>query len=345
MNNFFKDTVRLIGKARLYARVGLSNMTLTKAYIMLRYWILTSIFKKEIPWVMEFSLTFRCQCKCVHCSVGKYPVDKEKELTDDEIKSILDQAAKIGIPKIDFFGGEPLLRERIIDLVAYGAKKGLYMSITTNGWLLTKDLAKTLKKAGTSYISVSLDSADKNIHDNLRKLTGLYDRVLNGIKYCHEERLPCLVSTYVTREGISDAVGQQNLDNTDLGKIIALSKELKASGIRILFPIISGMWVKDKEKMFFEEEKRKVIEYLDPSFAFIEGAYCVVKGEKICQSLRGKMFHLSPYGDIQICVAFPDIFGNIRNTPLDKLLKDMYSHSTYLKNKNGNCCSTLDLKR
>jgi MoaA/NifB/PqqE/SkfB family radical SAM enzyme len=345
MNNILQKAVSALGKARLYTRVGLNNMTLTKAYIMLRYWVLTSIFKKEIPWVMEFSLTFRCQCKCVHCSVGKYPIDKEKELTDNEIKNVLEQAAKIGIPKIDFFGGEPLLRESIVDLVAYGAKKGLYMSITTNAWLLTKDLAKALKKAGISYISISLDSTDGKLHDRLRKLPGLYERVVSGIKYCYEEKIPCLVSTYITREGISDVAGRKNLANTDLGKIITFSKELKASGIRILFPIISGRWITDKEKMFAEEEKRKVIEYLDSSFAFIEGAYCVAKGKKVCQSLRGKMFHLSPYGEIQICVAFPDTFGNIKNTPLDKLLKDMYSHPTYLKNKNSDCCSTLDLKR
>lgn len=57
------------------------------------------------------------------------------------------------------------------------------------------------------------------------------------------------------------------------------------------------------------------------------------------------MFNISPYGDIQLCVAFPDTFGNVKEAPLADLLKGMYIHPVYLKNKNGSCCSTTDLMR
>lgn len=324
--------------ARLYARVGLKRLTFKKAKQLLRYWLLTTIFKKPIPWVVEFSITYRCQCSCPHCSVGEYldKADKKSELSTEQVKSVLTQIAEMGIPKVDFFGGEPLLRDDILELVSFASRLGLSISITTNGWQLSRGLVRGLKKAGISYISISLDSDDERLHDRLRGIPGLYKIVMDGIQYCHEEGVPCLVSTYVTRNKISQF---------QLYRIIDLSKKAKASGVRVLFPIISGRWERDKLKIFTEEEEKKVIDSLDKSFAFIEGAYSVRKGKKVCQSLSGKMFNISPYGDVQICVAFPDTFGNVKDTPLADLLKGMYSHPIYLKNKDGSCCSTTDLRR
>lgn len=342
----FKYIDTLTKTAQLYARVGLKGITPLRFYQMTRYWFLSNIFGKQIPWLMEFSVTYRCQCKCPHCSVGIYldKASKKDELSNLQIKDVLGQAARIGIPKVDFFGGEPLLRDDIVDLVRFGAKRGLYMSITTNAWLLTKELTKELKQAGIRCINISLDSVSEEKHDRLRGLPGLYKRALDGARFCHEEDIPCIISTYVTRNRIKNfATGEQ--DDSQLTQTISLAKKIKSSGIRILFPIISGRWQQDSRKEFTEEEKRLVIDNIDHSFAFIEGAYSVRNGKKVCQSLSGKMFNISPYGDIQLCVTFPESFGNVKDKPLKELLKGMYHHPIYMKNKNGSCCDTEGLKK
>ena len=174
-------------------------------------------------------------------------------------------------------------------------------------------------------------------------MPGIYKKVLAGAGYCHKERIPCITSTYVTRNRIIN-FGKGAADDSQLTQIIALSKKLKASGLRILFPIISGRWEKGKELEFTEAEKKLVMDNLDYSFAFIEGAYSVKNGKKTCQSLSGKMFNISPYGDVQLCVTFPQNFGNVKNTSLADVLKDMYNHPTYLKNKGRNTCSTDGLE-
>lgn len=335
---------RFFKKMILYYKVGMTRMTVKKGYVMLRYFFLTKLFAREIPWLLEFSVTYACQCKCAHCSVGKYQDERKNLLSTNQIKDVLDQTVKIGIPKVDLFGGEPLLKNEIVDIVAHGSKLGLYMSLTSNGWLLTKTLIKDLKEAGISCINVSLDSNDEKKHDKSRGLAGVFQKAVQGIKICHEEGIPCIASTYVTRKRIVN-FGKGKDDDSHLTQIINFAKKIKATGIRILFPIISGNWETQKEKEFSEKEKRFVIKHIDPSFAFIEGAYSVKNDEKICQSLHGKMFNISPEGNIQICVAFPDTFGNVRDKPLKELLHDMYSHPTYLKNKGGSCCSTLGLER
>lgn len=333
----------MLSKLRLYFRIGTKQITIAKFFVMLRYLFLVNICRKKIPWVVEFSITYNCQCQCKHCSVADY-LNKGKtfdELTTEQCKDILLQIKNIGIPKIDFFGGEPLIRKDIIELSKFAADLGLFVSITTNAFAATKEVIRELKLVGVSYISISLDSVDAETHDALRGIFGLYQKVIDAVRYCKEEGLPCVISTYITRKDI--ICSDENQYYSNLGRIIALSRQIGASGIRILFPIISGKWLGDKEKAFTQSEQKEVLASLDNSFAFIEGAYCINKGEKICQSLNGKMFNISPYGDVQLCVTYPKSFGNIKEKPLKDVLYDMYHHEIYVKNIGRSCCNTGDL--
>ena len=348
ISDILKDVVRLMKTTRLYARVGLKGITPKRAYVMLRYWILTAVFKKKIPWLIEFSVTYRCQCRCEHCSVSNYFEDaragKRVELTIDRIDDALGQAVKMGIPKVDLFGGEPLLRKDVLDIVRLGAHKGLYISITTNAVSLTTDMIRKLKKAGIACIHISIDSPDKDEHDNSRGVPGLWQKAVDGIRNCHTEGVPCIASTFVTRDRIKN-FGDGKADDSHLKRITDFTKELNASALRVLFPIISGEWADTTQIEFTEEEKRRVIENIDYSFAFIEGAYSVKNKKKVCQALRGKILNISPYGDIQLCSAFSDTFGNVKDAPLVDLIKGMWNHPIYLSNKNGDCCNNAKLKR
>lgn len=345
-----KDIVKRIKKVaqtmRLFARVGLGRMTPLITYRMSRYWVLDNILKRRVPWLIELSVTYRCQCRCEHCSVANYisEAGSQREMDTDEIEKILSQAVEMGIPKVDYFGGEPLIRKDIVELVRRGSRKGLYISITTNGYLLTKELTRDLKKAGISCINVSLDSVSEEEHDRLRKLPGLYKKALDAIRFCRAEGIPCVVSTYVTRGRIRNFASGKS-DDSDLTKILNLSRRLKAAAVRILFPIIAGEWVADDKMEFTQKEAGFVIDNIDHSFAFIEGAFSVKDNKKVCQSLRGKMFNISPYGDMQLCVAFTDVFGNIKDKPLKELLNNMYNSPIYVNNKNSSCCSTTGLRR
>jgi MoaA/NifB/PqqE/SkfB family radical SAM enzyme len=344
MKKWWNDFKRFWGMARLYAKVGLARMTPKKAWMMASYWARTAVLGRRIPWLIELSVTYRCNCRCKHCSVSNYfsDADLSRELKTEEIKEILRQAAAMGIPKLDYFGGEPLLRKDIVELVRYGESLGIYISLTTNGWKLSRELVRELKQAGISCINVSLDSADEAEHDRLRGLPGVYQRALDGIKICHEEGIPCIASTYATRRRIVN-FGTDH-DDSELAAVIAKAREFKATGIRILFPIIAGEWVKKKDVELDEEEKRWVIQQMDPAFAFIEGAYSVKGTHKVCQALSGKMVNISPYGDIQLCVAFPHTFGNVKADGLRDLVRRMWAHPIYRKNKGTSCCSTEDLK-
>ncbi|MEI8010950.1 MAG: radical SAM protein [Candidatus Omnitrophota bacterium] len=336
---------RLTGTALLYAKVGLPRMNPRKAWHMASYWIKSVCLHQKIPWLIELSVTYRCQCRCKHCSVSNYfeQAGTKPEMTGEEIKAILRQAAKMGIPKVDFFGGEPLLRKDIVELVRYAEGLGIYSSVTTNALLLDRVMMQALADAGISCINVSIDSISSDEHDQLRGVDGIYKKAVEAFSLCHAHGIPCIFSTYVTRKRILGLLPGEK-DSSSFTQLIQLARQVKATAVRVLFPIISGEWKKKKEVELSDEEKSVVMRAIDPSFVFIEGAYSVVKSRKVCQALSGKMINISPYGDIQICVAFPNSFGNVVTEGLRPALEKMWCHSIYQKNKDGSCCSTDDLK-
>lgn len=101
---------------------------------------------------MTLAPTFRCQCNCIHCYAHGRGVNQGDELTTREVKSVLDQARRLGVLQVAFSGGEPLLREDIVELVRHAHDIGLLTRISTNGLGLDRELVSRLKGAGLEKI-------------------------------------------------------------------------------------------------------------------------------------------------------------------------------------------------
>ena len=112
--NQYKQLKKVINKFRRGILAIISVCSLNRAILLLRYLCYNKIKKEIIPQVLTIGVTYNCQCRCVHCSSNSPELKqslKEKEMTTWQIKDLIDQAATIGIPRITFFGGEPLLRK------------------------------------------------------------------------------------------------------------------------------------------------------------------------------------------------------------------------------------------
>ncbi len=128
---------------------------------------------------IRISVTERCNLKCIYCH-NEGQMESSKEMKAEEIEKILEIASRIGIRYVKFTGGEPLLRNDIIDIVRAGRKYMEDVSITTNGTLLAP-LARELKNAGLNRVNISMDSVDG---ERYKKITGrdMVDRVKDAIK-------------------------------------------------------------------------------------------------------------------------------------------------------------------
>lgn len=155
---------------------------------------------------LRVSITDLCNLRCSYCMPAEGIKKREHRdiLTLEEIENIVRAAVKLGIDKVRLTGGEPLVRNGIIELIANLAKiNGLKdFSLTTNGILLKK-YALDLKKAGLHRINVSLDSLDKTKYQQITRC-GKLDDVLEGIKLAKEVGLTPIKLNVVLVGGFND---------------------------------------------------------------------------------------------------------------------------------------------
>ncbi|MBQ7457318.1 MAG: 12,18-didecarboxysiroheme deacetylase [Desulfovibrio sp.] len=145
-------------------------------------------FSKDKKPVVVWNMTKRCNLKCVHCYAkavsreGIDPIDTEKAM------AMIDDLASFGCPVMLFSGGEPLVREDLVDLAKHATERGMRAVISTNGTLITKEKAKELREVGLSYVGISLDGLEA-VHDHFRGVKGAFADALTGIANCQEEGL------------------------------------------------------------------------------------------------------------------------------------------------------------
>lgn len=108
---------------------------------------------------------WHCNQKCLHCYAAGQEYGNTSELTTFEWKKIIDSCRKIGIPQITFTGGEPTMRNDLVEIVSYA--KWFVTRLNTNGVLLTKQLCKNLFEAELDSVQVTLYSSEESIHNAL----------------------------------------------------------------------------------------------------------------------------------------------------------------------------------
>jgi cyclic pyranopterin phosphate synthase len=149
---------------------------------------------------LRVSVTQRCNLACIYCH-AEGERSPESEISLGDIREVLRVAAKLGMRSVKFTGGEPLVREDLLEIVR-AVPPGLESSMTTNGILLA-EYARDLKEAGLARINVSLDSLD---HECYRDITG-HDRlgdVLAGIEAAQGAGLTPIKLNMVVLKGINE---------------------------------------------------------------------------------------------------------------------------------------------
>ena len=133
--------------------------------------LMVSAMTKDDKW--------HCNLKCLHCYAAGQEHSGEDELTTDQWKQIIDKLKEIGVPQITFTGGEPTMRDDLIELIEYG--QWFVTRLNTNGIKLTQEYCHSLKAASLDSIQITFYSQDKDVHNKLVGAEG-YDSTLSGIK-------------------------------------------------------------------------------------------------------------------------------------------------------------------
>lgn len=129
----------------------------------------------KIPLNVMLALTDRCTGNCIYCQL---PARKSPEMSTAEICTMIDQAAGGGCQRIGLWGGEPLLRDDIGEIIRRARGHGIFVTVDTNGHLVEKR-SKELEAA--NHINISLDG-DRRSHD-LNRGEGSFNRTVGGLEH------------------------------------------------------------------------------------------------------------------------------------------------------------------
>jgi cyclic pyranopterin phosphate synthase len=173
---------------------------------------------------LRISVTDRCNFRCIYC-MPKDVFDNDYQylphadlLTFEEITRVAKIFVALGVRKIRLTGGEPLLRRKLEKLVEMLARLGdLDLTLTTNGTLLAKK-AKSLRDAGLTRVTVSLDSLDDATFRRMNDVDFPVAGVLAGIDAAAAAGLAPLKINMVVKAGVSEA------------SIVPMARHFKGSG-------------------------------------------------------------------------------------------------------------------
>ena len=174
---------------------------------------------------LRISVTDKCNLNCWYCHKEGIPTKIGRLMSVEEMGQIVSLVSEFGIRKIKLTGGEPLLREDIVEIVtAVAAPKVKEVSLTTNGTLLA-EIAAELAGAGLTRVNISLDTLDEATYE---RITGkrLLGKVLEGIDAALAAGLKPVKLNMVLLAGINEQEVEQMIAYTSKRGIILQLIEL-----------------------------------------------------------------------------------------------------------------------
>ncbi|MDD4962735.1 MAG: GTP 3',8-cyclase MoaA [Gallionella sp.] len=183
---------------------------------------------------LRISVTDRCNLRCTYCMPREVFDDEHAFLprgallTFEEIECVARVFVQLGVQKIRLTGGEPLLRRGIEQLIEKLAElqtplgKPVQIALTTNGVLLAKK-ARSLKDAGLSRVTVSLDGLSESTFQRMSDSTVSVQTVLNGIATAQAAGLAPVKVNMVVKRGVNEH------------EIVPMARHFRNSGVLLRF--------------------------------------------------------------------------------------------------------------
>jgi MoaA/NifB/PqqE/SkfB family radical SAM enzyme len=131
------------------------------------------------PLAVHLEVAAACNLTCSHCFAGALP-RREQALTMEELDHLFRTLAEMGAFRLGLTGGEPLLRRDLFDIIDLSIGYGLHPCVTTNGLLMTEQIARDFGKRDLVWLNVSLDGATAATNDLIRG-SGTYARVMESL--------------------------------------------------------------------------------------------------------------------------------------------------------------------
>ena len=279
------------------------------------------------PHSLLAELTHRCPLQCPYCSNPLELTKKSGEISTDTWKSVLSQAAELGVLHIHFSGGEPTARPDILELVSHAREVGLYSNLITSGVLMNEGRLDALLEAGLDHVQLSFQDCETENADRIGGHKGGHAKKLDLAREVRARGAALTVNAVVHR---------QNIENVP--KFIDLAVELDAGRLEVAHVQYYGWALKNRaaliptrealmkatEEVAEARERLKgqlVIDYVIPDY--------YARYPKPCMSGWGRVgICVTPSGKALPCHAAETITALEFDNVADKTLVDIWETSS-----------------
>ena len=245
--------------------------------------------KPFFPAFMMISVTETCNLACSGCWVSR---GGRKSLTKEQIDGIINQSKSQGSYFFGILGGEPLLYNGLIDILA--AHKDCYFQVFTNATLITPDIAQAMARAGNITPLVSIEGLHDE-SDRRRGRTDVFDRTMRGVQACRDAKLIFGAAASICKSNFHELVTRRHLE------------DLAGLGAAFMWYYIYRPVGADPhpenalDKNEVQELRRFIVEQRCNAPLFIIDTYWGADGKAMCPGATGMSHHISPSGAIEFC--------------------------------------------
>ncbi|HZK43672.1 MAG TPA: radical SAM protein [Syntrophomonadaceae bacterium] len=200
--------------------------------------------------LVVWNTTNRCNLRCKHCYIDAEDKQYDSELSTEEAIEFIHDLAEMKAPVLLFSGGEPLMRKDIFQLGKLAGDLGLRPVISTNGTLITDEVARKISEAGFKYVGISIDGAPAT-HDDFRNKKGAFDAAIKGLRACQK---------YGIKTGLRFTVNK--LNQKDLPEVFDILERENVPRFCMYHLVYAGRATEMVDLDISLEEKRKIIDYV-----------------------------------------------------------------------------------
>jgi radical SAM protein with 4Fe4S-binding SPASM domain len=277
----------------------------------------------RLPLQGSIDLTYRCNNNCRHCWVAEPDTRAlcDRELSTDEWFDIIDQARALGTREWMISGGEPLLRPDFSEIVAYLKKKSTFLSVFSNGTLITPSITRLLRG---SDLQISLYGATSEVFDHITRRPSSFERTMAGIACLREHGIEFTIRAFPMKDNFHQ-----------WPQMLNMAKEL-ADTVRIgaawLYLSAQGVAEKNREIAAQRLTPQQVIEVDPPNVCYDERMDSQNSCRLDCSNdylfdrciATRRDFHINPYGRMSFCQSVVD--PSMRFDVKAYTLKEIWNH-------------------
>lgn len=276
--------------------------------------------KLKGPIAVALDLTTKCNLKCVHCfNDSGIKEENNNDMNDEEIINVAKQIADMHPQSVCLCGGETLCRENIYEIAEIIGKNVGSLNMVSNGFIMTDEKIKRLKKYNMRQVQISLDGINKFQHDTFRGVCGSFDRAVNAIKLLKKNNIEMISVSFVPNK----------LNYKDIEKYIDFCYELGVNNVRIMPFIPSGRgktlgralmldemeYFKLQRSIFRQKKKYEVklnIEWGDP----LDHMRRMPSNANI--GLNTYCMEIKSNGELTVTTYLPIVVGNVKKHSLQE---------------------------